>query len=228
VTPCLSYLRVSSSGQLSGDGYPRQREAISKYAATNGYEIVAEFCDDITGKSELENRPGLAACLERIENNGVKVVICEDSSRLARDVMVAELIVRQFQKAGGIILTSAGVNLTEGDDSNPTAALIRGILALMAEWDRRVIVLKLRAARERKKKQDGRCEGIKPFGTLPGEETALASIKELDAAGLTSDAIADWMNSFKHPSRSGKPWRGSVIRRILHRELKGKPHDRTH
>jgi DNA invertase Pin-like site-specific DNA recombinase len=70
-----SYLRVSSTGQLSGDGFPRQREAISKFAAANGYELIAEFSDDISGKTELDNRPGLAACMERIENNGVKVVI---------------------------------------------------------------------------------------------------------------------------------------------------------
>jgi DNA invertase Pin-like site-specific DNA recombinase len=78
-----SYLRVSSTGQLSGDGYPRQREAISKFAAANGYELIAEFSDDISGKTELDNRPGLAACMERIENNGVKVVICR---RVLRDL----------------------------------------------------------------------------------------------------------------------------------------------
>jgi hypothetical protein len=96
-----SYLRVSSTGQLSGDGYPRQREAISKFAAANGYELIAEFSDDISGKTELDNRPGLAACMERIENNGVKVVIVESSDRLARDAMVSELIIREFKASAG-------------------------------------------------------------------------------------------------------------------------------
>jgi hypothetical protein len=66
------------------------------------------------------------------------------------------------------MLTASGVNLTDGGDDNPTAALIRGILALMSEWERRVThMLKLRAARQRKKAQTGRGEGIYPFGHDP-------------------------------------------------------------
>ena len=64
------------------------------------------------------------------------------------------------------------------------------------------------------------CEGQKPFGTLPGEAEILNLIQFLHLEGVNSDDIAVALNdSPPKPSRSGKPWRGSVIRRILAREV---------
>ena len=39
----FGYLRVSGKSQIDGDGFPRQRENILKYAAANGVEISAEL-----------------------------------------------------------------------------------------------------------------------------------------------------------------------------------------
>lgn len=223
----VSYLRVSSTSQLQGDGFSRQREAIHKYAAANDYEIVQEFADEgVSGTTELENRPGLAACLERIENNGVKVILVESSDRLARDAMVSELIVREAQKHGGTILTASGVNLTDGGDSNPTAALIRGVLALIAEFDKRVIVLKLRAARDRQKAKTGRCEGVRGFGRdpkRPEERDTLITINLGIAHGQNPEQIASWLNQKGILTRSGAPWRASTIRKIGKREENSNP-----
>lgn len=53
--------------------------------------------------------------------------------------------------------------MTCGDD-DPTRTLIRQVLGAIAQFEKSVIVLKLRAARERVRKSKGRCEGRKPFG----------------------------------------------------------------
>lgn len=224
MTDALAYMRCSSRGQVDGDTWDRQEAAINKYAAANDLVIVDWYRDEgISGTTELENRPGLAACLERIENNGVKVILVESSDRLARDAMVSELIVREVQKHGGTILTASGVNLTDGGDSNPTAALIRGVLALIAEFDKRVIVLKLRAARARQKAKTGRCEGEKPYGMRLGEEKTLNAILNMFAMNHNADSIAENLNNFGPKSRSGKPWRPSTIRKILARERSSNP-----
>ena len=39
-----------------------------------------------TGADPIEDRPGFAALLDRIENNGVRIVIVEDVSRFAREM----------------------------------------------------------------------------------------------------------------------------------------------
>lgn len=218
-TKAISYLRVSGRGQLDGDGYDRQRAAIEKYAAANDLELVGEFEDGgVSGTTELENRVGLAAALERIENNGVKLMVIEAADRLARDAMVSELIIRQFQKAGGVIVTASGVNLTEGNDANPTAALIRGVLALIAEFDKRVTVLKLKAARDRIKSKTGKCEGVKAFGIYDDERRTLELMISMRSRGVRYAVIAKHLNELSgHPTRSGKPWSVGTIAKILAR-----------
>lgn len=220
MTHAAAYMRCSGDAAIFGDTWDRQSEAINKYAAAHDLEIVAWYRDEgVTGKLELEHRAGLAACLERVENNGVHIVLVESADRLARDAMVAELIVRQFQKAKcQVISASGGVDLTAGDDSNPTAKLVRQVLAAVAEFDRCVIVLKLRAARERKRATGQRCEGQLPFGSKEGEKETLDVILRLAAAGWDSSQIASKLNCDKRPTRVfGKRWHSGSVHKIVAR-----------
>ena len=98
----------------------------------------------MSGAKELSDRPGLAALLDRLESNGVRTVIVERADRLARDLMVQEVIVAQFVKAGARIVTADGVDLTS--DADPTRRLIRQVLGAVAEFEKNLLVLKLRAA----------------------------------------------------------------------------------
>src|SRR5690349_6289068 len=104
----VSYLRVSGRGQVDGDGFDRQREAIERFAACEGYELVGQYRDEgVSGTKDLAARPGLAALLDRLESNGVKVVIVERADRLARDLMVSEVILDQLTRAGSKRSTKA-------------------------------------------------------------------------------------------------------------------------
>ena len=223
MTQAVTYLRVSGESQITGDGFPRQREICLKHATPNGIEIVEEFRDEgVTGKMELEGRAGLSACLQYVREHGIGLVIVESSDRLARDMIVAEVIIREFQKIGvKVISASGGVDLTEGNDANPTAKLIRQILAAVAEFDRCVIVLKLRGARERKKLATGRCEGRLGFGMKPGEQEIVDRMIALSHLGHKPEYIAQILNSEGVPTRGTKhgksPWHPSTINKILAR-----------
>ena len=222
----VSYMRCSGDGQIDGDTWDRQRECNLKYTTPNGIEIVEEFRDEgVTGKMELEGRAGLSACLQYVREHGIGLVIVESSDRLARDMIVAEVIIREFQKIGvKVISASGGVDLTEGNDANPTAKLIRQILAAVAEFDRCVIVLKLRGARERQKAETGRCEGRKGYGEhpdYPEEKAVVARMIVLRSEGNKPDEIAQILNSDGVPTRGTKkgksPWHPSTISKILAR-----------
>ena len=132
-------------------------------AKVAGFEVIEEYRDEgVSGTRELGDRPRLAALLDRLESNGVRTVLVERADRLARDLMVQEVIVGQFSKIGTRILTADGVDLTnDGDD--PTRRLIRQVLGAVSEFEKRVVVLKLRAARERKRARGERVEGVKPM-----------------------------------------------------------------
>jgi hypothetical protein len=106
----------------------------------------------------------------------------------------------------------------------PGRRLIRQVLRAVAEFDRRVTVLKLRAARERLRGRGKRCEGRKPFGSRPGEQKSLARIRELHRKPhghrrRSLQQICDTLNAEGVPTRSGKPWTRQVIRRIINRGL---------
>ena len=81
----VSYVRVSGKGQADGDGPERQRQAIARCAKSAGLTLLGEFSDlGVSGTTELADRPGLAALLDRLESNGVRTVIVERADRLAR------------------------------------------------------------------------------------------------------------------------------------------------
>ncbi|HDZ69309.1 MAG TPA: hypothetical protein ENH43_02700 [Phycisphaerales bacterium] len=220
----LTYLRVSGRGQINKGGFPRQRETIRKYAKAHTLEIVGEYRDEgVSGTKELEHRQGLAALLDHIEANGVQVVLVECADRLARDLMVSEVILGQFRDLGvSVIAADSDVDLTTGDD-DPTRTLIRQVLGAVSQFEKSVIVLKLRAARERTKRKTGRCEGRKPYGYYPGEDKIIKRIKELyrkphGEKRMGFRTIARKLNEERIPTRSGVPWSDTQIKSILTRK----------
>jgi len=223
LTKAVAYLRCSGLGQVGGDTWDRQSAAIDKYAKHRGLDVVDEFRDaGVSGTKDLDNRPGLAALLDRVESNGVKIVLVENATRLARDLMVGEVILQQLTNAGcKVIAADSGTDLS-ADSGDPTRRLIRQVLGAVAEFDRRVTVMKLRAARERKRLRGQRCEGRKPFGTFPGEPEALTRILELrrkppNGRRRSLQKVCDALNGEGRPTRSGKPWTKQVVNKILAR-----------
>jgi DNA invertase Pin-like site-specific DNA recombinase len=216
----VSYLRVSGKGQVNGDGFPRQREAIATYAAQNRLEVVTEYRDEgVSGTKELDDRDGLSALLARVCSNGVRVVLIERADRLARDLVVSELILNQFRDCEvRVIAVDSGTDLTVGDD-DPTRTLIRQVLGAVAQFEKAVIVMKLRAARNRKRRDTGRCEGIKPFGTKLGEAEVVAYIHELRSSGSTLTEIATRLTAEGKPTRTGRPWCIETVSQICKRLL---------
>jgi DNA invertase Pin-like site-specific DNA recombinase len=221
----VSYLRCSGLGQVGGDTWDRQLAAIQKYAKANRLDLVDEFRDaGVSGTKDLENRPGLAALLDRVESNGVKIVLVENATRLARDLMVSEVILQQLADAGcTVIAADSGTDLT-ADTDDPTRRLIRQVLGAVAEFDRRVTVLKLRAARERIRRRGQRCEGRKPFGSRPGEQAAIERIRELHRKPvgrprMSLHEICSVLNSEGIQTRTGTQWTRQVLHKILQRGL---------
>lgn len=219
IAKAVSYIRVSGKGQADGDGPERQRQAIARYAKANGVQLMEEFSDlGVSGTRELADRPGLAALLDRLESNGVRTVIIERADRLARDLMVQEVIVGQFSKIGARILTADGVDLTSTDD--PTRRLIRQVLGAVAEFEKNVVVLKLRAARERKRARGERVEGVKPYGHLPAEQAVINRMrllrrKPIKSSRLSVAEIAAQLNTEGHRNRAGREWSPQMVHHVL-------------
>lgn len=235
-TTCMSaqayaYLRVSGKAQIGGDGFTRQREAILNRCSSIGVEITREFIEmGVSGTGDMDDRPALAEMFAALMDNGVKLVIVERADRFSRDLMVGEVLLKQFNDIGvTVIEAEEGRDLTVNDPDNATGVLVRQIFAVIAQFEKTSIVAKLRKARARKKQETGRCEGVKPYGALSLEEAhTLETMKRLRAQGGTVRSIADYLNTHgNHPTRTGRPWNYSVVAKILSRHLQEQPDNDT-
>ena len=106
---------------------------------------------------------------------------------------------------------------------DPSRKLMRQIFGAIAEYEKTMIVLKLRGARQRARVRDGRCEGAKPFGSLPGEAEVLQRIKAMQAAGETGYTIANRLNAEGIVSRRGTKWHPYAARQYTNSVLLQSP-----
>src|ERR1039457_4669082 len=186
-TTAFAYLRVSGKGQVKGDGFPRQKAAIRKYAAEHNLRIARVFEErGVCGAVEAADRPAWAQLMTALHADGTKTIIIEKLDRLARDLMVQEATIGNLQKHGFTLISVAEPDLMATD---PTRILMRQLMGAVAQYDKSQIVLKLRGARQRMKAKTGRCEGRKPYGAKPGEAAVRDRIRSMRKSGSTLQAI---------------------------------------
>ena len=216
----LAYMRTSSATNV-GDGKDseaRQRKAIESYAKRSGTVIVDWFYDAaVSGADPIEARPGFAAALARIASNGVRTIIVETANRFARDLMV--------QEVGFAMLRELGITLIAADspssflDDGPTSKLIRQILGAVSEFDKAMIVAKLKGARDRARRERGKCEGRKSYAEREGGQELIAAARQLHhnpggrPHSLRKVAAALAGRGFVTPT--GRPYSASAIASML-------------
>lgn len=212
-------MRVSGRGQVDGDGFPRQKAAIRAYAEVNGFRVTSWFEErGVSGSKDLENRPALSELMLALHSNGVRTVLVERLDRLARDLMIQESIIGEFQRSGFTLISVNEPDLLQDD---PTRKLMRQFMGAIAEWEKSMIVRKLRAARTRIRAKEGRCEGRKPYGYFDGEMAVIERMKALRTDGMGYDRIAQQLTAEGLKPRRGRRWHGIVINRILNSQAVG-------
>lgn len=216
------YLRVSSRSKVDGDGFPRQRETVTRYAESHSIDILTEFRDEgVSGTKEAFERDGLTDLLVALKANGVKLVLVERADRLARDLMVSEILLAEFRKLGvRVVAADSGTELTV-EDSEPSKVLIRQILACVAQFEKSVIVQKLRGAKQRIKRAnpDRRVDGRIPYNesnpALVGRIVELR--RKRQGNHLSFDKIAETLNAEGFKPNFGKRFYGSTVQGIFKR-----------
>jgi DNA invertase Pin-like site-specific DNA recombinase len=222
--PALAYLRTSSKTNVGEDkdSDKRQMAAIRAYARHAGYEIVLPPYYDaaITGADAIDARPGFAAMLQYLaDHQEIRTILVETASRFARDLML--------QETGYHLLKTRGIDLIAVDSpesfvsDTPTAVLVRQVLGAISQFEKSMLVNKLRGARARKKAAAGKCEGRKSHAELRPEVVKLARSLRYENRRLrirrSYRQIAVALAVAKHYSASGKPFGPSAIKSMLTR-----------
>jgi len=210
-----AYLRVSGKAQVEGDGLIRQLLACESYAKQHGLEIVSVFREEgVSGTKAMEDRPALLDLMEALKESP-GVVIIEKLDRLARDLMVSESILADFARKNITVVSTMEPDLCS---SEPTRILMRQMMSSFAQYEKSMIVAKLRGSRQRMKARTGHCEGPKHYGHTPEELAILARIRALRATGMLFSDIAIQLSSEGIVARSGRPWHHSSIAKIVGRD----------
>src|SRR5215216_6603555 len=216
----VAYLRTSSAANVGADkdSEKRQRAAIETFARAAGYELVDSYYDEaVSGADQVTSRPGFTAMMERIAGNGVRTIIVETANRFARDLIV--------QETGYALLKEQGIELIAADkpdaflDDTPTAILIRQVLGAVSQFEKAMVVTKLKGARDRKRRETGRkVEGRKNYAERDAELVRLAkrlhrypikgrrrSLRDISKALAGAGFLAS----------SGKPYGAAAIARMV-------------
>jgi DNA invertase Pin-like site-specific DNA recombinase len=209
----LAYLRTSSATNVEGDFEIRQRLANDGYAKANGIEIVGEFYDVVvSGTDPVETRPGFSAMLDRIEDTGVRLVIVEDASRFARSLVAQELGVLVMSSRNVRVVTSSGYELTETNE--PSRVMMRQFTGAIVQYEKTRLMMKLRAARNRKSEAVGRrIEGRKGYaGHQPAVFDALC---ELTRTPPTLRMLSEELANRGFTTTTNSPFAPNQVNRLI-------------
>lgn len=156
----LIYCRVSSDRQVAeGHGLDSQELRCKMRAKEKGYQVAKCFRDEgISGK--FLERDGIQSLLGYLDDHPREkyIVIIDDLSRLARDVMV-HLRLRLELKKREAELECLNMNLDETDEGELVELMMAGVNQYQRKSNRRQVINKMKARLE---------AGFWPFCMPPG------------------------------------------------------------
>lgn len=216
----VAYYRVSTQEQgRSGLGLEAQRQAVVRLIKTNGNRIVAEFTEIESGRKN--NRPELEKAVQFARDNDATLVIAK-LDRLSRDSYFTNQLMHE------------GLKFVCADMPQANNFTIR-IMAALAEYERELIVGRIKGALDAKKARQpnwkpGRPErpdrpsGFTDEERKKGRETmtreaneneehrkAFHFIKPRRESGMSWQAIANELNREKYRTRKGKKFTYGMV-----------------
>lgn len=227
----VGYVRVSTDRQHEqGHGPEVQREALRKWAKTHGHRLIA-FAEDlgVSGSNGLDARDGLLEALTMIRRGEAGGVAVYRLDRLARDLIAQETLLAEVRRLGGIVFSASGAEagFLNDDPDDPSRKLIRQVLGAVNEYDRGMIVLRLRAGRQQKARMGGYAYGAPHFGVRAeskalvrdeDEAVVVDRVAQLHASGLSLREIGRTLHAEGRRSKRGSVmWPPTTIARILSR-----------
>ena len=124
------------------------------------------------------------------------------------------------QEVGYAMLKERGITLIAADrpdaflDDTPTSVMIRQILGSVSQFEKAMLVSKLRGARERKRAKGYKVEGRKSHAEARPEVVALAKQLRQKHPGSLREISAE-LFAAGHTTKPGKPFTAQSIANML-------------
>ena len=171
------YVRVSTDGQNTDN----QRQELQRVAERHGWNIVATFADEgVSGAKGRDKRPGYDALWKAIARREVDLVAAWSVDRLGRSLQELISFLGELRGKGvDLYLHQQGL-----DTSTPAGNAMFGMMAVFAEFERAIIVERVKAGLSRARGQ-GRIGGRPRVGAAVEQQT-----RELLASGVGIQSTA--------------------------------------
>ena len=204
----VAYLRVSTEEQAdSGAGLEAQRAALTAEAERRRWQLVETFEDaGVSGKA-LTGRPGLVAAVAAVESGRADALAVAKLDRLSRSLLdFAALMERSRKRGWALVALDLGV-----DTSTPSGEMLANVLAVFAQFERRLIGQRTREALAVKRAQGVRLGRPR---TMPAK--VRARIRREHEAGRSLSSIAARLNADAVPTaQGGARWHASTVKAAL-------------
>ena len=147
------YCRVSTSKQDTD----HQLRALRDFAKKNGYHVVKEFTEKISGAKKIYDRIALTELMEFVRENKVDKILIFECSRLSRRASDFLNIIEELNELGvSLYILQNGLETLLPDGSvNPIASLVCGIIAQFNSMERTLIRARMEAGYYNYRKKGG-------------------------------------------------------------------------
>lgn len=203
----IGYIRVSTDEQAdSGAGLEAQRQVIVAECERRGWEL-AEIVEDAGYSAKDLKRPGIISVLERLGRGEAGTLVVAKLDRLSRSVLdFAGLMARSQREGWALVALDLGV-----DTTTPQGELMAGVMAQFAQFERRLIGQRTKAALAVKREQ-----GVVLGRPRSLPEAVVARIAADRAAGASLAAIAASLNNQGVPTaQGGAKWWPATVKAVL-------------
>jgi DNA invertase Pin-like site-specific DNA recombinase len=221
------YVRVSTSKQVGqGLGLAGQERTCRAWARQHGHQVVAVFRDEGVSDKELEHRLGLAEALAALKDGRAGAIVVHRLDRLARDLVLQEQLLAEVWRSGELFSSAGGEANLHDDPEDPSRRLIRQVLGAVSEYERAMIVLRLRRGRAAKAARGGFAYGSPAYGHRANgralvlderEQAAITRARELHAAGASLRRIGATLEAEGYATKRGSRWYPTAVARVLKR-----------
>lgn len=174
-----------------------------------GWELARVESDVVSGATI--RRPGLEAVLADCRSGVLEGLVVAKLDRLSRSLLDFATLLEDATKHGyNIVALDLGIDL-----GTPTGELVANVMMAVAQWERRAIADRTKAALAEAVSRGVRLG--RPPETDPRVERVIGELREAgwSWAWITNELITEGVP----PPRGGKVWHQSTVRQIAARVL---------
>lgn len=227
----IAYTRCSTQEQKqSGLGLDVQRQRIQAYCQMQPLELADIITDaGVSGGKPLAKRQGGQRFLNTVTRRKANAVVILKLDRMFRNAADCLATVDKWNKAGiALHIVDLGGNAI--DTTSAAGRFMLVVLAGAAEMERNLVKERTRSALA-VKRANGQRTGTVPYGSdlssddartlVPNaaEQAVIAQIREMRAAGMPLEHIAEELTDRAVPTKTGRSrrWTHQAVARILNR-----------